>query len=50
MDFLPHVVSNMDTIADEILKQQNNELEKQVDEIVEKISRKIAVPMEFHEP
>ncbi|RKW20498.1 VCBS repeat-containing protein [Candidatus Gracilibacteria bacterium] len=50
VDFLPHVVSNMDTIADEILKQQNNELEKQVDEIVEKISRKIAVPMEFHEP
>ena len=32
VDFLPHVVSNMDTIADEILKQQNNELEKQVDE------------------
>ena len=50
VDFLPHVVSNMDTIADEIIKQQNNELEKQVDEIVEKISRKIAVPMEFHEP
>lgn len=47
VDFMSHIISNLDIISDEILKSENNKLEWIVDNYVESMSRKIAIPVSY---
>ncbi len=47
-DFIPYFVSILDVVNDEIIKDVNNELEKQIDDVVKNwLSRYLAVPSSY---
>lgn len=47
VDFIPHIISQMDILADNQIKSANDSIEKQVNDIVEKMSRKVAIPTTY---
>ncbi len=49
VDFIPYLVTALDLVNDEIIKDFNNELEDEIDNLVKNwLSRKIAVPTTYY--
>lgn len=49
VDFIPYLISVLDIVNDQIIKELNDDLELQIDKLVENwLSRKIAVPTTFN--
>lgn len=47
VDFIPHIISKLDIFADEFLKNETLKVESNIDEFIDKISRKIALPVSY---
>lgn len=48
VDFIPYLVTILDSVNDEIIKEANDDLEEKIDELVKNgLSRNIAIPTKF---
>ena len=47
VDFIPYIISNVDIVTDQLLKNYNDKIEKEINQKVETLSRKIAVPVAY---
>ncbi|MDD3145600.1 MAG: hypothetical protein PHV23_05865, partial [Candidatus Gracilibacteria bacterium] len=49
VDFIPYLISALDIVNDQIIKELNDDLELEIDKLVENgLSRKIAIPVTFN--
>jgi hypothetical protein len=48
VDFIPYLVTILDSVNDEIIKEANDDLEEKIDDLVKNgLSRNIAIPTKF---